>query len=160
MMEATIITREEISRLVPHSGDMLLIDAVTSWDTNRITCNAHVPRLSNPSHSSHASHPLASAGRLPAIAAAEYAAQAAAVHGSLVDGVRARPGLLAKLNDVKLHVRWFPPSSEQVAVQIRVCATVLSRSEAGCAYAFHVFSVDTPVAHGRLIVAFSTAAET
>ena len=93
--------RARIEQLVPHAGAMCLLDAVTQWDAAQITCSSHEPG---------ASHPLARDGVVPAIAAAEYAAQATAVHGALLDGAgQPRAGMLAKLMDVDLHSACFPP---------------------------------------------------
>ena len=125
-----------------HAGAMCLLDAVTQWDEARITCSSHEPG---------ASHPLARGGVVPAIAAAEYAAQATAVHGALLDGAgQPRAGMLAKLMDVNLHSACFPPAGGAVTVS----ATLLSRSGGGCLYAFEVGSC-SPIVSGRLIVAFA-----
>src|SRR5690606_23706979 len=84
------LDRAAIALRVPHAGAMCLLDAVIDWDGRIIECEAIEPGPA---------HPLAREGRLPAIAAAEYAAQATAVHGALLDGVDApRPGMLAKLS--------------------------------------------------------------
>jgi predicted hotdog family 3-hydroxylacyl-ACP dehydratase len=138
--------RAHIERLVPHSGAMCLLDAVTHWDAVHISCSCAEP---------HATHPLARGGRLPAIAACEYAAQATAVHGALLDGADGpRAGLLAKLADVELHSPRFPRGGGPLTVR----AELLSRLPAGCLYAFDVASAARPIARGRLIVAFGTGA--
>jgi predicted hotdog family 3-hydroxylacyl-ACP dehydratase len=138
--------RARIEQLVPHAGAMCLLDAVTQWDAAQITCSSHEPG---------ASHPLVRDGVVPAIAAAEYAAQAAAVHGALLDGTgQPRAGMLAKLMDVDLPSACFPPGDGSVTVS----ATLLSRSGGGCLYAFEVGSRSRPIASGRLIVAFATSA--
>ena len=137
--------RARIEQLVPHAGAMCLLDEVTQWNAARITCSSHGPG---------ASHPLARDGVVPAIAAAEYAAQATAVHGALLDGAGLpRAGMLAKLMDVDLHSVFFPPKDGSVTVS----ATLLSRSGSGCLYAFEVGSRSRAIASGRLIVAFPTS---
>jgi len=100
-------------------------------------------------------HPLLRDGALSAVAGCEYAAQAAAVHGALVDGAAApKAGLLAKLMDVDLHASHF--ASEDGALAVR--AIVVSRSDAGCLYEFDVAQDGVPVVSGRLIVAFASPA--
>jgi predicted hotdog family 3-hydroxylacyl-ACP dehydratase len=138
--------RAHIERLVPHAGAMCLLDAVTGWDSSHIVCSCAQPA---------AGHPLARGATLPAIAACEYAAQATAVHGALLDGADGpRPGVLAKLTEVELHSPQFPPGGGPVTVR----AELLSRLPAGCLYAFHVASTARTVASGRLIVAFPSGA--
>jgi hypothetical protein len=87
--------RADIERMLEHAGDMCLLDSTIAWDNQQIRCSAPAPQ---------AGHPLMREGRLPAIAGAEYAAQAAALHGALLDGVSTpRPGMLANLRDVTFH---------------------------------------------------------
>ena len=136
--------RTQIEQLVPHTGAMCLLDAVTAWDATHIDCSSAAPGPA---------HPLAREGAVPAIAACEYAAQAVAVHGALLDGVQgARDGMLAKLTDVELCLPFFP------AEAVNVRAELLGRLATGCLYAFDVTSIARPVASGRLIVAFATPA--
>lgn len=91
-----MIERDAIEALIPHAGDMCLIDAVTDWDDTQIHCRAGT--------GDPAAHPLAAGGRLPGTALAEYGAQAMAVHGGLLAGpdMPARPGLLVALRDLEL----------------------------------------------------------
>src|SRR4029453_4990776 len=111
--------RGRIEQLVPHPGAMCLLDAVTQWDAAQITCSSHEPG---------ASHPLARDGMVPAIAAAEYAAQATAVHGALLDGAgQPRAGMLAKLMDLDLHSACFPRGGGAGALS----ATLIMRSGGG-----------------------------
>src|SRR4029450_11899427 len=98
MANCTAINKAEIRTLIPHSDLMCLLDEVVQWDDRWIAC------VSNP-HRDPA-NPLRRDGRLSALHAFEYGAQAAAVHG----GLRARsvsaiapPGYLAALRDAHLH---------------------------------------------------------
>ena len=108
------LDRAGIERRVPHAGAMCLLDAVTQWDATHITCVACAPG---------ATHPLARDGAVPAIAAVEYAAQATAVHGALLDTpVSPRGGVLAKLSNVELHAECIRadggPLSTRAAVMV------------------------------------------
>ena len=134
-----MIDRTEIERLVPHAGAMCLLDAVTSWGPTSITCVSRAPT---------AAHPLARDGMVPTIVAAEYAAQATAVHGALLEP-RERPpaGLLASLVDVHLSGASLPP------LPLGIEATMQSRSSTGCLYTFVVSADSEQVATGRLMVA-------
>jgi len=134
--------RAAIERCIPHAGRMVLLDAVVRWDATRIACTAMPPT---------AQHPLARNGAVPSVSAAEYAAQAAGVHGFLIDRPESpRQGVLAKLTDVQLATAWIPHDRGRVLVK----AELLSRTAAGCLYAFEVACDRTPIACGRLMVAF------
>ncbi|HSH91398.1 MAG TPA: 3-hydroxylacyl-ACP dehydratase [Ramlibacter sp.] len=142
------VDRAAIERMVPHAGVMCLVDAVIAWDPSQIQCRSDEPG---------ALHPLARNGVVPAIAAAEYAAQATAVHGALLDGANEpRAGVLAKLSDVQLHAASFPRGCGALTIH----AQVLGRSEAGCLYSFDVASAIAPIASGRLMVAFAAPGAT
>lgn len=139
--------RARIERMVPHAGAMCLLDAVLEWDDAHIACLAAEPQLE---------HPLARNGQVPAIAAAEYAAQATALHGALLDtSVGPRNGMLAKLVDVNLHNAYVTANGA-----LRVRADLLGRLATGCMYGFEVANDDGPIANGRLIVAFQPGAST
>src|SRR5436309_14881261 len=70
-----LINKAEIQALIPHSGLMCLLDSVTQWDDRSIMCMTDTHR--------DPANPLCRAGRLSALHAFEYGAQAAAVHGGL-----------------------------------------------------------------------------
>ena len=138
------LDRATIQRLVPHSGTMCLLDEVTQWGASSIECTARVPG---------ADHPLRRHEAVPAIAACEYAAQAAAVHGALLDhALSPRPGMLVKLMDVDLHARRFPDGAD-----LHVSARMVSRVAAGCLYSFDVRAGSHAICEGRLMVAFGAA---
>lgn len=139
-----MLTRDQIEARVPHAGRMCLLDSVQSWNEATIVCRAAAP---------DATHPLARGPGVPAIAAAEYAAQAAAIHGALLDGAdRPRDGLLAKLTDVELSDVLL----DEAGGTLTVTAELLARLESGCQYLFEVRNERTSVARGRLLVAFTS----
>lgn len=142
------LDRTEIARRIPHAGAMRLLEAVVDWSDTTIFCHAEAPG---------ADHPLARAGSVPSVAAAEYAAQAVAVHGALLDGVAApRAGVLAKLSDMVLHAPSLPTGAGALTVR----AELLSRAASGCLYNFEVGSAAGGIASGRLLVAFTDIAAT
>jgi predicted hotdog family 3-hydroxylacyl-ACP dehydratase len=98
-VENVLLEHDAICAMIPHAGTMCLLDAVLSWDDHTIVCRSHSH------HNPH--HPLGKNGKLSAIHAVEYAAQAMAVHGGLLartKGEHIKPGYLAALKDVCLHV--------------------------------------------------------
>jgi predicted hotdog family 3-hydroxylacyl-ACP dehydratase len=136
------LDRRQIERVVPHAGAMCLLDAVTQWDETQLTCTCAAPG---------AEHPLADKGRVPAVAACEYAAQATAVHGALIDALQSpRAGMLASLIDVRLHEAWFPAGDGEVLVQ----ASLRIRTGDACLYSFEVSAAGVALVDGQLMVAF------
>ena len=93
------INKAEIRTLIPHSDLMCLLDEVVQWDDRSIVCVSNTHR--------DPVNPLRRQGRLSAVHAFEYGAQAAAIHGGLrarAAGTIAPPGYLAALRDGRLHV--------------------------------------------------------
>lgn len=137
-----MLTREQIQARVPHGSQMCLLDTVETWNEAVIVCRAAAPT---------AGHPLARGPGVPAVAAVEYAAQAAAVHGALLDDAAApRDGLLAKLADVDLSDVLL----DEAGGTLTVTAELLGRVESGCQYRFEVRNERASIARGRLLVAF------
>jgi predicted hotdog family 3-hydroxylacyl-ACP dehydratase len=137
------INKAEIRTLIPHSGLMCLLDEVIKWDDQSITCVTNTHRDSG--------NPLRRDGRLSALHAFEYGAQAAAVHGGLrarsVKGI-APPGYLAALRDAHLHVA----SLDDVRSPLQVFATCLFGNGANTVYGCRVSAGDTAIAEGRITI--------
>lgn len=131
-----------LADLVPHAGAMVLLDEVVSWDTQKVLCRTLSHR--------RADNPLRRDGQLSSTAVSEYAAQAAAVHGSLNDGV-VPGGFLAALKDVRLTI----DDLSGIDAPILVEATRLMADPAALLYTFRLYR-DTPMAEeiatGRLTV--------
>ena len=141
------LNRADIERLLPHKGAMCFLDAVTDWDRETISCSAAAPGLA---------HPLGRNGKVSTLVAVEYAAQATALHGALLDTVtQPRAGMLATLRDVSLHGVWFPVNENLLTVH----AKLLSRTDGACSYSFKVASDHQPIASGFLLVAFQSSFE-
>jgi predicted hotdog family 3-hydroxylacyl-ACP dehydratase len=89
------LQREQFAHLLPHSGDMLLIDEVLSWQAQQITCRCYSHKKTD--------HPLRLAGKLSALHLIEYGAQAMAVHCGLLTG-QAHPGFLAAVRAAHFYI--------------------------------------------------------
>lgn len=89
-----VLDRAAIEALIPHAGDMVLLDAVEAWDEERIVCTTNSHRRPG--------NPLARAGGVPAICGVEYGGQAMALHGALASGAGSRQGLIANVRGVVL----------------------------------------------------------
>jgi predicted hotdog family 3-hydroxylacyl-ACP dehydratase len=136
------LDKSALERLLPHRGAMCLLDSVASWDADRIDCRAASHRAPT--------HPLRLGGRLPAVVAFEYAAQAMAVHG----GLRARPdqdvapGYLVAVRDARLHVATL----DDIAADLAISAICQAADVKGLTYAFSVKADERLVAEGRATV--------
>jgi predicted hotdog family 3-hydroxylacyl-ACP dehydratase len=138
-----MLNRAQIEVRIPQAGSMVLLDRLVRYDQTRIVCEAAPPTPE---------HPLARAEGVPAVAAVEYAAQAAALHGALLDSnSEPRHGMLAKLSKVELIGDWLGVPSSRLTVQ----AELLVGGESGCMYSFTVHDQRGSGARGRLLVAFT-----
>lgn len=132
--------RHDIGALVPHAGTMVLLDTVESWTDREITCLAR-------SHRKH-DNPLRSASQLPAVCGIEYGAQAMAVHGALVSGGKGRPGFLASLRKVVLHVDRLDDVAGHLIVRAKVMISDRDRS----IYGFSISSAEAELLAGQAAV--------
>ena len=124
-----------IRALIPQQGAMCLLEAALRWDARGVLCRAI-------SHLDPA-NPLRAAGRLGAVAGAEYGMQAAALHGALTgDG---RPGVIAALRDLRCEVARLDRAAFGT---LTVRAWRLAAGEGGSVYGFAVRA-----ASGQLLVA-------
>lgn len=94
-----LIDRAGIARLIPHAGDMCLLDTVLSWNPREIRCATGTHRAPG--------NPLRHAGRLGILCGIEYAAQAMALHGALARQREAddtpERGFLASVRGLTCH---------------------------------------------------------
>jgi predicted hotdog family 3-hydroxylacyl-ACP dehydratase len=92
-----LIDKPGIARLIPHAGDMCLLDGVRHWDRTRIECVTATHRA--------LSNPMRRDGRLGILCGVEYAAQAMALHAALAAGGTGTPGpgYLASLRALSCH---------------------------------------------------------
>jgi predicted hotdog family 3-hydroxylacyl-ACP dehydratase len=140
-----------IARHIPHQGSMCLLDYVEAWDKQRIQCRACSHRA--------ADNPLRAYGRLGAACGIEYAAQAMAVHGALLappDSSSARVGYLVSVRDTRLHVSRL----DDIAIDLLVEATCITRSENNILYQFSVSAAGRLLLDGRAMVVLNADALT
>lgn len=92
------LDHDGIAARIPHQGSMCLLDRVIDWNEQKIECHAF-------SHHA-ADNPLRRNGRLGAAIGIEYAAQAMAVHGSLLAARDTAPkkGMITRVQRIVLHV--------------------------------------------------------
>ncbi len=151
MLNQTRLDHAWIARHIPHQGSMCLLDRVEDWDPQHIQCRAISHRA--------ADNPLRANGRLGAACGIEYAAQAMAVHGALLalpDSTRARVGYLVSVRGTQLHV----PRLDDIAADLLVEATCITRSENNILYQFSVSAAGCLLLEGRATVVLDAEALT
>lgn len=134
------LNRQQLCALIPHAGDMCLLQTVESWDEDSIVCTAsgHVD----------AAGPLRMDGRLPALCGIEYGAQAMAVHGGLLAGGGARRGFLASVRNVQLAVATLNECGPLLTVR----ATRLLNNDNNQMYEFSLHDGERLLLSGRAAV--------
>ncbi|MES2955511.1 MAG: 3-hydroxylacyl-ACP dehydratase [Pseudomonadota bacterium] len=149
------LNHDEIARRIPHQGHMCLLATVTAWDGDRIACQASSHQATD--------NPLRAQGRLGAACGVEYAAQAMAVHGTLVaentaDGLDAdavpRAGYLASIRSVTLHVDRL----DSIAAPLLISAERITGDDNTVLYSFAVKAGDTTLLSGRAVVVLDASA--
>ena len=137
-----LLNASRIAELIPHAGDMLLLQGILEWSETRICCLGRDYR--------DASNPLRVGGRLHATSAIEYAAQAMAAHGALTGRTRGRPraGYLVSLRDVTCAEVFLDDLEGDLVVE----AERLLGEAAGVIYGFTVRVGNDAAVSGRAMV--------
>jgi len=153
----TLLDHSWIVARLPHQGKMCLLEQVLSWDSLGIVCRATSHRADD--------NPLRAHGRLGAACAIEYAAQAIALHGALLQPPSADAsrtgagfGLLASAREVELCVTRL----DDLLSDIRVSAQRLHSDARGALYSFALQVEELILVRGRaslLLDAASTSIE-
>ncbi len=163
-MQFVPIDAERIRNLVPHAGNMCLLERVVACDAASIRCETR-------SHLDQ-SNPLRRNGHLASICAIEYAAQAMALHGALtapkdIGALTApghsgtltaaasgntpadvRHGYLASVRDLRCRTRCL----DQYTGTLSVSATLVFDESARRIYSFVVAAGKTELVTGRAAV--------
>jgi predicted hotdog family 3-hydroxylacyl-ACP dehydratase len=122
---------------------MCLLDEVTQWDDRSISC------VTNTHHDP--ANPLRRDGRLSALHAFEYGAQAAAVHGGLRArsvGAIAPPGYLAALRNAHLHAARL----DDITSPLQIYANRLLGDGANTIYECRVSADNVLLANARITI--------
>jgi predicted hotdog family 3-hydroxylacyl-ACP dehydratase len=140
----------DIASLIPHQGAMSLLDEVVSWDDLHIRCSASSHR--NPAN------PLRGPTGLLSVCGIEYAAQAVAVHGGLlqrksVDFQAPSSGYLANAKDVV----WEVDRLDDIASDLLVEAEQMISEGGRSIYAFNLSSDGRLLMQGRVAVVLEGA---
>jgi predicted hotdog family 3-hydroxylacyl-ACP dehydratase len=134
----------DIRSLVPHAGEMCLLERIVSATDTGIVCATF-------SHRS-ATNPLRRDGALAALHLAEYGAQTMAVHGGLQSaGEAARGGMLVAIRDLRLRIVRL----DDLEGELQVHATKLTASAGGRIYSFSARVAEREIGNGRVSVMFA-----
>jgi predicted hotdog family 3-hydroxylacyl-ACP dehydratase len=141
-----MLKKSEIEALLPHQDAMFLLEQVQRFDRNEIECIAL-------SHRDPA-NPLRHDDRLPVHMAIEYAAQAAGVHGGLLNrqlhpDAPAQMGYLAVISN--LH--WQVERLDDLPGELQIHARRTAVTPGGRAYHVNIQHQGNLVMNGDLIIA-------
>ena len=111
-----MLEKSQIESLLPHGGAMFLLDRVIRFDRNEIECSATSHR--------DPSNPLRQGNRLPVHTGIEYAAQAAGIHGGLLNRelhpeAPAQMGYLAVVSQVQWQVARLDDLPDELHIHAR-----------------------------------------
>ncbi len=131
-----------IASVIPHSGDMCLLDGVLECDALRIRCISSTHR--------DAANPMRSGDVLPALCGIEYAAQAMAVHGAWDAKFDRKPraGYLAALRDVTCCAMRLDDLADDLVID----AEKVMGDDARVIYQFDIQAGNTRIMSGRATV--------
>lgn len=133
---------DSLCALLPHAGEMCLIERIAAYDGDTINCQTQT-------HLS-LTNPLRHENRLATICGIEYAAQAMALHAALLAERRDAPriGFLAGLREVALHL----PRLDVSHTILNVRASKLIADKGRSIYEFMLSLNDHPALSGRAAV--------
>jgi predicted hotdog family 3-hydroxylacyl-ACP dehydratase len=142
------VDKAAIAALIPHTGAMCLLDAVTHWDAAGVTAVSRSHRDPR--------NPLRTAEGLTAFSAIEYAAQAMAVHGALAGAVSSRPraGYLVSLRRVECSAARVDDLEGDLVIEAQQLAVDAER----VMYAFAMHVGDRKVLSGTATVVLDAGA--
>ena len=134
--------KDDICKLIPHTGNMCLIESIQEWDDKQIICHSKTHQLKN--------NPLKIGNSLSIITLIEYGAQTMAIHGSLLaqrNNKIMHSGYLASLRDVK-----FTYKNINTLGELEITATQKLMTAGNMIYNFKITSADQFLISGQAIV--------
>lgn len=145
-----MLKQVDIASLIPHQGEMCLLEEVVSLDELHIRCRTS-------SHRKPA-HPLRGESGLLAVCGIEYAAQAIAVHRGLIGANNPEhpapaAGYLANAKDVT----WMIDRLDEIEADLLVDAEQLISEGGRSIYAFSLSADGRALMQGRVAVVLEGA---
>jgi predicted hotdog family 3-hydroxylacyl-ACP dehydratase len=130
-----------IAAHIPHRGSMCLLEEVLSWDLQKIACRSTTHRALG--------NPLRAHARLGAACAIEYAAQAVAVHGALLQCPPATGSGFGMLTSAR-RVEFAVGRLDDLPHDLTVSAHRLHSDALSALYSFALKDGERLLAQGRL----------
>ena len=143
-MSQTILNHNEIESRLPHSGNMSLLHEVIQADGNSLTALA----------TSHLDidNPLRLNGKIATVNGIEYAAQAMAVHGSLLSDTP-QAGYIATVRNIEIKVPCLPETkSHETKTPLVIEVQQLMSNDNGFTYQFHISCQQQSLISGKRTV--------
>lgn len=140
------MNKSQIARIIPHAGNMCLLDGVLECDAQRILCISGTHR--------EVGNPLRSGATLLAPCGIEYAAQAMAVHGARSANFEQKPrmGFLAALRDMTCCIMRLDNLADDLIIE----AEKMMGDEARVIYQFNIRAGSVKIMSGRATVVLDT----
>jgi len=142
-MNESILNKDEIRQLIPHAGDMCLIDAVNNFNATEISCQTNTHKLID--------NPLRHNDTLAAVNLIEYGAQCMAIHGGLQARERGESlgqGYLVSVRNVILNIERI----DELENNIHITASQIMANAGSMMYEFSASHNDSALAQGRVTV--------
>ncbi|MDX2507533.1 MAG: hydroxymyristoyl-ACP dehydratase [Gammaproteobacteria bacterium] len=133
-----LLNKQDIEQRLPHAGKMSLLHKVIRSDQNSLTAQAISHMESD--------NPLRIEGKIAMVNGIEYAAQAMAVHGSLLSETRA--GYLATVRNIDIKVPYFPETGSPLIIAVQL----LMSNDNGFTYQFHLSCEQQSLISGKITV--------
>lgn len=141
-----LMDRAAIADLIPHGLDMCMLDGLISWDSDGIKCCSDRHR--------NADNPLMDCGELHSACLVEFCAQAAALHGALLQhnkpGYDGAPVLyLGAVKQLQLHRPYIDKSLPTLQISAQ-CAVSTAN---GSIYQVNAVAGPELLLQGRIVLA-------
>ena len=133
------LDQHAIEQRLPHAGKMSLLQSVTHADINCLTAKTK-------SHLD-ADNPLRIAGEIASINGVEYAAQAMAIHGSLLSD-KPQAGYIATVRNIVLDIPFLPQSNSYLVIEVEQ----LMSDTNGFTYQFQIHCQEQSIISGKITV--------
>ena len=135
-----------VEALIPHSEGMCLLEKVTSFTPQKITCQTQTHLSEN--------NPLKIGGSLSNMHLIEYGAQAVAVHGGLIERLSS-PELKPQLGYIALlkSIKWGVFNSRTSFLEVK--ADLITANDISKLYEFYITDAEQQsVCSGRVMIVF------
>ena len=138
-ISAAPLNHKEIEQRLPHAGTMSLLHEVIDADKNSLTARAKSHLETN--------NPLRLNGKIASINGIEYAAQAMAIHGSLLSDI-SPAGYIAAVRNIDINVPFFPETDAPLIIAVQR----LMSDKNGFSYQFHIDCEQITLISGKITV--------